>query len=157
MKRGQTEIMGLMVIFILFIFIGLIYLKFSGGPTEEPMATSRTNLEGANMVSAMMSYTICEDKSFMDALKMCKDEDNAQLCGAPSCDTVKATAEGIVKAVMGNSTYQFTIISNGQDIVKVPEKDVKCTQMTVNTFNNTLVKDVAIRLKTCQKGTEIMK
>lgn len=153
MRKGQTEIMGLMVIFILFIFLGLIYLKFSGGTKEEPMATSRLNLEGANMISAMMSYTICDENSFRDVLKTCV-EGNQQVCGASSCEVIKSTAEAIVKAVMGNQTYQFNLVASGQDLAKIPEKAPKCTRTTVNTFNNTLVRDVYVKILLCQKGTE---
>ncbi|MFH0752312.1 MAG: hypothetical protein V1914_01815 [archaeon] len=154
MKKAQTELMGLMVIFILFIFIGLIYLKFSGGAAEEPMADTRTAIEGSNMVSALMSYTICDDNDFRDALKACLEGDQ-DVCGAPSCNVVKTTAEGVVKAVMGNDTYQFVINGDGEELVKVPEADITCKNMVVNTFNNTLVKNTYIRLKTCKKGSEI--
>lgn len=154
MKKAQTEIMGLVVIFMLFIFIGLIYLKFSGTPKEEPMATSRMNLEGANMVTALMRHTVCEDNSFRDALELCT-EGNQPVCGMPSCDAVKTTAETAVKAIMGNNTYQFTILAAGEELAKTPENAPKCERTTVNTYNNTLVKDVAVKMLICQKGTEI--
>lgn len=151
MKKAQTELMGLMVIFILFIFIGLIYLKYSGGAADEPAIDTRMAVEGSNLVGALMSYTICDGNSFRDALKECM-EGGRDICGAPSCEAVKSTAEGAVKAVMGNDTYQFTINGDGEDLVKIPETDVKCTNAIVNTFNNTLVRNTYIRLKTCKKG-----
>ncbi len=152
MRKAQTELMGLMVIFILFIFIGLIYLKFSGTPKEEPAADTRMAVEGSNLVGALMSYTICDGNSFRDALKECLGG-GRDICGTPSCEAVKTTAEGAVKAVMGNDTYQFTINGDGEDLVKIPEKDITCKNAIVNTFNNTLVRNTYIRLKTCKKGS----
>ena len=153
MRRGQTEIMGLVVIFILFLFIGLIYFRFSGTAEAEPMSTSRSYVEGSNMVNSMMAYSICKDNSFRDALKGCI-EGESSICGENSCDAVKTTAEGIVKAVMANESYQFTLVAAGNEIVKVPKTDVKCGTSTVNTFNNTIIKDAYIRIKICKKGTE---
>lgn len=154
MRRAQIEIIGLMVIFILFVFIGLLYLKFSGGPKEEPMAVSRMNLEGANMVSSLMSYTICEENSFRDALRTCIDGDQP-MCGTTSCKAVETTAEAAVKAIMGNQTYQFLIIAAGNELVKLPENAPKCKKTTVNIYNNTLVRDTYVKTLICQKGTEI--
>ena len=151
MKRAQTEIMGLLVIFILFIFIGLIYFRFSGTPEEEPMSTSRSYIEGSNMVSAMMSYSICPDSSFHDALKTCI-ENEGQVCGMDSCEAVKKTAEGIVKAVMGNETYKFTLIAADKELVRLPAADIKCVNPVVNTFNNTLVRGSYMRITLCRKG-----
>src|SRR3989338_9113801 len=103
------------------------------------------------MVSAMMSYSICPDNSFHDALKTCI-ENEGQICGANSCEAVKSTAEGIVKAVMGNETYKFTLIAADKELVKLPEKEIKCVNPVVNTFNNTLVKDSYMRITLCKKG-----
>tara|TARA_Y100000310_G_scaffold340265_1_gene435405 strand:- start:2639 stop:3121 length:483 start_codon:yes stop_codon:yes gene_type:complete len=72
-RKGQTEVMGLLVIVILLVFLGLIYLGFvmSKGPGE--LSTIRTNIEAENSLKAVMNVNLddIDDKSVVDMVVDC--------------------------------------------------------------------------------------
>ena len=59
-KRGQTEIIGLMVIVILLIFLGVTYLSFVSFKEKSILPTLRTNIEADNALKAVMKVGIEE-------------------------------------------------------------------------------------------------
>ena len=54
MKKAQTEIIGLMVLVILFIFVGLIYIMFSG---ESEESITRDVKQTAKVKNLLKAYT----------------------------------------------------------------------------------------------------
>ncbi len=87
MKKGQTEIIGFMVI-ILLLFFGLIfYFKFAGDSDSGLVQEAEQNLEVSNLLNAIKKQTICEGESLGDAIKSCAGEGFA--CEEKACDVVR--------------------------------------------------------------------
>lgn len=58
MRKGQSEVMGLLVIVILFIVIGMIYLRFRLADTGSNYGDVRNSIEANNLLKAVMKLKI---------------------------------------------------------------------------------------------------
>ena len=58
MRKGQSETMGLLVIVILFIVIGMIYLRFRLADTGNDYGDVRNSIEANNLLKAVMKLKI---------------------------------------------------------------------------------------------------
>ena len=58
-KRGQAEVVGLLIIVVLLVFIGMIFLRFYLlNPPSTALSTARTSLETNNFLIAIMQTTL---------------------------------------------------------------------------------------------------
>jgi len=94
MKKGQTEIIGFMVI-ILLLFSGLVfYFRFASNSDSDLTGEAELNLEVSNLLNVIKKQTICDDENLGDAIKACAGDGFA--CGENACDVVEREVAEIV-------------------------------------------------------------
>jgi hypothetical protein len=91
-KRGQMEIIGLMVIVLLLLFGLLFYFKFANTEDTDIIGEAEQNLEVSNMLSAIKLYTIEDGVDMKDLLKDCVSGDSSD------CDTANQLIPEIIEA-----------------------------------------------------------
>ena len=108
MKKGQTEIIGFMII-ILLLFFGLIfYFKFAGSDSTDLLGEAEQNLEVSNLLNSIKKYTVCSGETLGDAIKSCAS--SGQSCGEDACTLVKREVAVIVELDgIGEDEYMFYI------------------------------------------------
>ena len=109
MKRGQTEIIGFMVIILLLFFSLIFYFAFSGKDDSDFVAEAEQSLEVSNLLTVIKQYTLCEDASLGDAIKSCA-EGGGFVCDTDACTLVKTEVPQIV-SLNGweEDSYMFSI------------------------------------------------
>lgn len=103
--KGQSEMMGLMIIVILIIFIGLVFLRFSFSERNS-LPELRENIQASNLLSSIIKYDT-QEGSIKDLIVRCVRNKE---CG---------TLEGEVKEIMKNSLdtrtkYEFSVIAKDE-------------------------------------------
>lgn len=108
MKKGQTEIIGFMVI-ILILFFGLIfYFKFANQDSTDLLGEAEQSLEVSNLLNSIKKYTVCSSENLGDAIKSCAS--SGQACGEDACILVKREVGKIVELNGWETTeYMFYI------------------------------------------------
>ena len=110
--RGQMEIMGLVVIVILFIFGGLIYLFFISGPEDTTLPEVRESAEVSNLLNAIMKMTPCQttSASFYDIVHDCfLANGNMDICELGCKDYINKTFANVTRAYSSSGQFQYTI------------------------------------------------
>ena len=109
MRRGQTEIIGFMVIILLLFFALIFYFKFSTSDTTDVLGETEQSLEVSNLLTVMKQYTLCSDTSLGDAIKTCA-QGGGFVCDADACTTVQSEVAQIASLNgWDNSSYMFYI------------------------------------------------
>ena len=109
-RKGQTEIMGLIVIVVLFMVILMVYVSFSLKPKEEK--TLKQQIQADYMLDAILKYTPeCGDvvKSMRDIIKECDFESNQEVCGRPCMDLLKEESKNIVELNKETKKYGYDL------------------------------------------------
>lgn len=88
MKKGQTEIIGFMVIILLLFFSLIFYFRFANDDDSDFLSEAEENLEVSNLLTVMKQYTLCEGESLGDAIKECA-EGGGFTCEKDACDLVR--------------------------------------------------------------------
>lgn len=110
--RGQMEIMGLVVIVVLFIFGGLIYLFFISGPKDTSLPEVRQSAEVSNLLNAIMKMTPCESSSdsFDDIIHNCFIAlGSMDVCGVGCKDYINQTFVNVTHAYSPSGQYYYII------------------------------------------------
>ncbi|HLD12402.1 MAG TPA: hypothetical protein VJB87_02290 [Candidatus Nanoarchaeia archaeon] len=108
--KGQTEIIGLVIIILLLIFGGIIYLKLSDTDNNQNEEL-RTNTRNNNILTAISQLTI-QGEPFKEQLTHCKEEEQ--------CQALHQELPKIMNIVIPkNKAYQLTIISEEQQLIKL--------------------------------------
>ena len=68
MKKGQLEMIGLMIIVIILVLGGLFYLRFALTPEEKKEDTS---VQAYNLMNAVLNVYICGNTSLRSAIVSC--------------------------------------------------------------------------------------
>lgn len=83
MRKGQVEIMGLMIVVVLIIIGGVFYLKYC---TTQPVNTQAEanirQIQTINAVKALMNLKVCE-VDMKQAIYLCAND--MQLCNEDAC------------------------------------------------------------------------
>lgn len=111
MRKGQTEIIGLLVIVVLFVIIFFLFLAFSGKNGDE--MELRQSLESSNFLTAMMFYTPNLDsgscgKQIRDIIEECRE--NKIICEEDCKEFLDDEIRNILNAGM-DKPYRFTLNS----------------------------------------------
>src|SRR3989338_3365265 len=121
MKRAQTEVLGLLVIVVLFIVILMFYLAFS---MKSQQRTGIKESEQAKYISdAILKYTPeCRNevaKSIRDIILGCDFEANNKICNKPCKDLLKEESKKILDLADSKYRYDFKIrkTKNNKDSV----------------------------------------
>ncbi len=137
--KGQTEIIGLVVIVFLLIFGGIIYLKLSSTPPQD-YNELRNNIKGANLLQALVPLTI-NGTSFKEHLVQCKQTHQCRLLQQ---ELPKIFATTLPK----NQNSQFIITNDQTTILNLGS----CTTGIANNLpvtTHSMIFD--LQLKVCSK------
>ena len=139
MKKGQTEIIGFMVI-ILLLFFGLVfYFRFASNSDSDLTGEAELNLEVSNLLNVIKKQTICDDESLGDVIKACASDGFA--CGENACDVVeREIAEIIYLNGWEEDEYMFYI---GEELYSPST----CTGNTI--ADDYIVEGIDVRLLIC--------
>jgi hypothetical protein len=110
--RGQMEIMGLVVIIVLFIFGGLIYLFFISGPQDTTLPEVRESAEVSNLLNAIMKMTPCNTTTatLYDIVHDCfLANGNMDVCAKGCKDFINMTFSGVFKVYSPSGQFEYTI------------------------------------------------
>lgn len=123
MKRGQMEMVGLLVIVLLLLVLGVIFLKFLLTPTSSTLADSRSSLESTRLLQALVLTTI-QGKSFQEHALACSGDSAA-------CTTLRQEIESIFTLLLKKGQkYSFYLLYNDQNILRLEQ----CTLGVVSSY-----------------------
>jgi len=127
LKRGQSEIIGLLVIVILIIVIFGVYVSLSGGNDKEQLRNTKTMIELNNLLRSVMHYTICPDTDLQKALTNCL-ESEPETCGKDSCETAEKEFSRIIRAYEADQGWKLGYVlekEGGEEVIF--EKKISCS------------------------------
>jgi len=119
--KAQLEILGLVVIVVLFILGGLIYLFFASKPPDTSLSETRESAEVSNLLDSMMKLNPCvsTSDSFSDILKSCYlYSGNSDYCGTPLCkDYIADVFHNVTRAYNSQAQYSFVVAAPGATFI----------------------------------------
>ena len=123
MRKGQMEMVGLLVIVILLLVLGVILLKFSVAPKSTTLADSRSSLESTRLLQALVLTTI-QEKSFQEHATACSEDSAA-------CTALRQEIESIFTVILKKGQkYSFYLLYNDQNILRFEQ----CTLGVVSSY-----------------------
>ncbi len=127
MKKGQTEVFGLIVIVILIVLILGFVIMFAIGGIGNDNNTVRKNLQAHKMADAILQYTPpCPNEVQKDMRKIIKECDfatNTQICGKPCTDLLTTETKNIIDSIHAvQPTIQYgATIEKGQKTLQIAQ------------------------------------
>ena len=109
MREGQLEMIGVLVIVVIFLFIGLIFAKFVANKPENAYSDIRKNIKAANIVNGLIKLDF-DGKRLSNWLLECSS--------IGDCDSVKAKIEEVMRLI-GERSYIFTAKEGGNNILNI--------------------------------------
>lgn len=114
MRRGQAEIMGLLVIVLLLLTAGLLVLRFSVKPSSTPLADTRSSLESTRLLQALLLTTL-QDKPFQEHAVACSLTSSA-------CSVLRQEIEDIFSILLKQGQkYSFFLTYQDQNIITMDQ------------------------------------
>ncbi len=111
MRKGQTEVAGLLVIVILLIVIGMIYLRFRLA-AQEDYSDIRASVEAGNLLKAVMRYNV-GDVVIVDLLQECfEDNDRCRMFE-------RELQQALEASLQPQLTYQYTLVANNRELARI--------------------------------------
>ena len=109
-KKGQTEMIGLVIIMLLLLAIGIVFIKFSVSGKDDNLYELRTNIETANLLKAMLKVD-ADGMNIGDMIIECEN-DNAK------CNKPRQIINDIMnKALKPGSSYKFIASAENRDFL----------------------------------------
>jgi|SRR3989344_6317785 len=110
MKKGQIEMIGLVIVVLLLVIGGLLYLKF--GVLDKKEAKNEVTLESAyvvNTLTAIRNVNVCESSpvKMQQAINACINEEN--ICGTEACEFIKSKMEEIMVSIGISKQYKYSL------------------------------------------------
>lgn len=115
MKKGQIEIIGLMMIVLLIIFVIVVVLWFAIREKPHLLEPQRENIKTISILNTLIAASYPnEDLSIQDRIEECAKNSN---CNDPGVynPTVEETLDGILKAILRDKDYYF-IVKDGSGV-----------------------------------------
>lgn len=127
MKKGQTEIMGLMVIVILLVVIGSFALVFSVRKNNNSQDITQS-VEVGNFLSSMMKFTPCledEERTSLEVIIKNCYKDKVDYCNENCKDYIEDVVDDVLSHEVNKTkgTYLFEINDENNNFLQVG----KCT------------------------------
>ncbi len=147
MKRAQADIIGLVVIVILFIIIAIVFLRLSTLPKTE--STIKENIQVSNLLNAILKLTPCKNitplESLADIIEQCN---NQPYCGISNCrDYIKTQVQSTLDNSLDRETYKFTIIKNSVNFI-----DIGNCVGDVKFVDNAILPRFVAKLEVCRQA-----
>ena len=121
MKKGQIEMMGLVIVVVLLIIGGLLYVRF--GVLGKKEVQKNTVVETAyiiNTLNAVLNVKICNNEiQLQDAVSKCFEK-SENICGEEACGYIKKQIEPIMTSVLINTNYKYSFyFENDEDTFNI--------------------------------------
>jgi|SRR3989338_217466 len=99
MRKGQVEMIGLVIVVVLLVIGALLYVKFGVLDRKEPKTDTSVELSYAsNLLNSILNVKVCDDKTGVDeGLIMCFKGQN--LCSQQACPYLKNEIKTIMASV----------------------------------------------------------
>lgn len=112
MRRGQAEMIGLLVIVLLLVVAGLFLLRLSIQPPSTTLADTRSSLESTRLLQALTLTTI-QDKSFQEHAVTCSTAENA-------CILLRQEIEAIFNTLLKKGQrYSFFLVYEDKNLLSL--------------------------------------
>lgn len=113
MRKGQIEIMGLVIIVILLVMTAIFALTFIIKPkqTNDDILKLKAN----SLRSSILKTELCSHVSVKDEIENCIDGFNECI----ECSSLHLEIEKIIKGSLENERYSFTVLSNNGEFIKI--------------------------------------
>ncbi len=114
MKRGQSEVIGLLVIVIILIFMGVIYLGFVNLAGSGSLSSQRAGIETENALNALVRVNLeaHEGKTVQDLVVEC--------AGGKGCDSLESALNEVYGVILRPGTgFSFWAEREGEEIYSV--------------------------------------
>lgn len=121
--KGQTEILGLLMIVILLLVLGMIYLRFATLTQTQLNPSLRSNIETTNLLQALMNLHI-GGPSIKEMSVSCSQDPST----CPAFE--KLLTEALYANLDPSETFTFTLAGNEKELIAMKY----CTRGIVTTF-----------------------
>jgi hypothetical protein len=112
-KRGQIEMIGLLIVVVLILVGVLFYIKFATGVKEDnKMDSVQESIFANNLVLGMGRMEFCDVK-FADAIY--EVYQNGNLCGVDANNYLGGEIGKIIEATEWPGDYQLTVLMENED------------------------------------------
>lgn len=123
MKRGQMEMVGLLVIVLLLLVLGVIFLKFMVVPKSTTLADSRSSLESTRLLQSLVLTTI-QGKSFQEHAAACADD-------SATCPVLRQEIETIFNLILREGQkYSLYLLYQDQTVLQIEQ----CTVGVISSY-----------------------
>lgn len=113
MKKGQTEIVGLVIIVILIVFIAIFSLTFI--LKSEQQDDDILKLKANALRSSLLKTNVCGSVTVKDEIENCIDDYYECIdCGNLQSEIVK-----IISGSLENEEYNFNVFSDGESFMRI--------------------------------------
>lgn len=130
LKKGQTEIVGLVIVVIILVILALIFLKFyiTGNGDKD---SSVKSVQANNLVNAIKMVTMC-NQNIGDAIIACCN--NNDFCGGDAC---RLSIEEI-KKIMDSSSEEIIYFEakDNDDLCLSVNNDCNGVSSSINFIRN---------------------
>ena len=109
-KKGQMEVMGLLVIVILLLFLGMIYLRFSVKGSNASLADVRGSIEASHLLSALL-WVDLEEGSVKERILACSHDNTG--CQTLTNDLVELFSVSLKK----EEKYTFSVLDEDKNVL----------------------------------------
>ncbi|MDD5253493.1 MAG: hypothetical protein PHG05_00105 [Candidatus Nanoarchaeia archaeon] len=116
-KKGQTEIIGLVVIVILFVIIGSFFLVFS---SKNKNTETKDVIKTSKFMPAFLEYTPCLDSNVKmeEIIRDCNNDEIAPCQNLNCRDFIRKTLEPSLNEFFGKE-YRFSITKTGKGFIEI--------------------------------------
>tara|TARA_Y100000310_G_scaffold1020_6_gene1474 strand:+ start:821 stop:1249 length:429 start_codon:yes stop_codon:yes gene_type:complete len=124
LKKGQGEIVGLLVIVLLLLFVGIIFLRFYIAQPSTSLSHSRQSIEASNALNALMKVSI-NGEPLTAHTDACNSDKNL-------CDGLQNEIEAILGYILKQGQkYSFTLSTGAKTLIEISQ----CTTGIVSTYS----------------------
>ena len=136
MKKGQIEIMGLVIIVILLVFIAIFALSFIIKPEQENENVLK--LKANALRSSLLKTNLCRDITVKDEIENCVDGYNECI----ECSDLRQDIEKMIKSSLDNEKYNFFVSNDKGSFINIGNCVDGVTAVSQNLRNSKV--DVAL-------------
>ncbi len=111
MRKGQSEVIGLMVIVVILIFMGVVYLGFVNMSDNGSLASQRVGIETENALNAVLRVNLenYDDKTIQDLIVECG--------GGFGCNQLENALNEVYTAVLRpGTTFSYWVFIEDEEI-----------------------------------------
>lgn len=116
--KGQTDIIGVVIIVLLLVIIALFSLRFLL-PKQEPLE-QKLSIKANNVLNAALKTSICQSTVEQGLINCCRKD---PFCGKDACSYISKELQKLFDASL-EEPYLFHISQNEQDCLHIG----KCTE-----------------------------